>query len=296
MRVLRVVPVATLAALALSAVGCAGESGDGSGSAAPKTEQVRAEIGSFSAANFERGRSTTIDNPWWTLKPGTQFTWTGHTDEDGEKLAHRIVFTVTDLVKTIQGVDVLVGWDRDFSGGELVETELIFLAQDRRGNVWHLGQYSEIYEGEEFVGATTWIVGHLKGAKAGILMLADPKAGSPAYSEGFAPPPYFWDDMGKVAKTGQKTCVPQGCHQGVMIIDEWERGIPDAFQTKWYARGVGLVRVGWRGDDASKEELVLNKIVTLSAAELAKARAEALKLEARANVYGTTQPSRRRAS
>jgi hypothetical protein len=254
---------------------------------------VRAEAGTFNAANFERGRSTTIDHAWWPLKPGTQFTWTGHTEEEGEKIPHRIVFTVTDLTKTVNGVDALIGWDRDFSDGKLVETELIFLAQDRQGNVWHLGQYSESFEDGELVGGQAWLVGHLEGAKAGIMMRADPRVGSPAYSEGFAPAPFFWDDWGKVAKTGQKTCVPQGCHEGVMIIDEYEPRVPNAFQTKWYARGVGLVRVGWRGEDASKEELVLNKIVRLKGAALAKARTEALKLETRANVYGSTPPAKR---
>ena len=66
------------------------------------------------------------------------------------------MFVITGLVKEIDGVRALVGWERDFSDGELVEAEVITLAQDRGGNVWHFGQYSEVYEEGEFGGGSAW--------------------------------------------------------------------------------------------------------------------------------------------
>ena len=36
--------------------------------------------------------------------------------------------------------------------GCLIEKELAFRAQDRAGNVWHLGEYTETWEGEDLVG------------------------------------------------------------------------------------------------------------------------------------------------
>lgn len=240
-------------------------------------------------------RSITIDNPWLPLRPGTRFSWRGSTEEDGKRVPHRIVFTVTDLTKVIDGVRTVVGWDRDFSRGKLVEAELIFLAQDRYGNVWHFGQYSETWEGRDFVGGQAWLVGHLRGARAGIMMLADPRLGTPAYSEGFAPAPFYWDDHARVWRVGRRTCVPAGCFRNVMITEEFEPTKPHAYQLKYYARGVGNIRTGWRGSrDVDHEVLGLEKVRRLSARELARARRAALRLETRARVYGQAPPAQRR--
>lgn len=234
--------------------------------------------------------STSIDNEWFPLKPGTRWVWTGATQEEEARVSHSIVFTITDLTKVIDGVRTVVGWDRDYSNGVLVETELIFLAQDKEGNIWHLGQYSETFEDGDFVGGSAWLAG-LEGAKAGIWVKAKPRVGAPAYSMGFAPPPYNWDDFARTYKMGQKTCVPAGCFEDVLVTDEFEPPKPGAYQLKYYARGVGNIRTGWRGEDADKEVLELVRVVHLGPAALAKARAEALKLERRANTYGRTPPA-----
>ncbi len=262
--------------------------------AASKTSSKQVSADDFDPSLFDE-TSTTIDNEWWPLEPGTQFTWRGWTQEEEERVPHRIVFTVTDLTKEINGVRTVVGWDRDFSGGQLVESELIFLAQDKQGNVWHFGQYAETWEGRELVGGQVWLVGHLEGAKAGILMKAEPRLGTPAYSQGFAPAPFYWDDYGKASKMGARTCVPAGCFEDVLVIDEFEPTKPGAFQVKYYARGVGNVRTGWRGRDADREVLVLEKVVRLGADALARSRARALELETRASVYGQTPPAEPRA-
>ena len=79
---------------------------------------------------------------------------------------------------------------------------------------------------------------------------------------------------------GQKTCVPAGCFEDVLVTRRIRAGKPGAHQLKYYARGVGNVRTGWRGEDADKE-VILTKVVHLSQSALAEARSEALKLEAR---------------
>lgn len=243
----------------------------------------------FDLSLFDDG-STTIDNEWFPLKPGTRWVWKGATQEGKERIPHSIVFTITDLTKVVNGVRTVVGWDRDYSDGELVEMELIFLAQDMEGNIWHLGQYSETFEEGEFVGGSAWLAG-LEGAKAGIWVKAKPRLGKPAYSMGFAPAPYSWDDFAKTFKMGQKTCVPAGCFEDVLVTDEFEPGKPGAHQLKYYASGVGNIRTGWRGEDADKEVLVLVRVADLSPADLAKARTEALRLESRAYTYGRTPPA-----
>ncbi len=248
----------------------------------------------FDPANFGPD-SADIDNPYLPFEPGTQFLYRGSSIDEDERIPHQVVFTVTDLTKVIAGVRTLVGWDRDFSDGELQEAELIFFAQDLDGNVWHLGQYPEAYDEGQFDGAAPWLVGYLEGAKAGIAMHAEPQAGSPAYPQGYAPPPYFWEDFARVSETGQRTCVPVGCYTDVLVTEEFEPSKPGAFQLKFYAPGVGYVRVGWRGpNEEEREVLVLTRIRHLDADAMAEVRAEAFAMEARASVYGLTQPAEQR--
>jgi hypothetical protein len=217
-------------------------------------------------------------------------------DEEGDEEARSVVFTVTDLTKVIGGVRAVVCSERDIVDGELEETEILFAAQDNDGAVWLLGEYPEEYDGDEFVAAPCWIHG-IQGAKAGILMLADPKVGSPSYSQGWAPAVEF-KDRGVVSQTGQKTTVPVGSFEDVLVIEEYSEEEPGAFQLKYFARGVGGVRVGWRGAVTDKETLELVQIEELSGDELAQASDAALKLEQHAyeiskDVYGHTELSKR---
>jgi hypothetical protein len=253
-----------------------------------RSTSSRTPAAAFDPADFDR--STTVDNEWMPYKPGTQFVYTGKSN-DGEK---RLVFTVTDLVKVVGGVPSVVIWDRDYTDGELVEAELAFFAQDKDGNVWHTGEYPEDYEGGKIVDSPAWLAG-VKGSTAGIEMKASPKAGTPAYSQGFAPPPVSWNDHAQVYKLGQKTCAPVRCYTNVLTTREFNPGETGS-QLKYFARGVGNIRVGWLGRDPDKEVLALTKLVHLSGSALAQARAAALKLDRRAyttrpGVYGKTPPA-----
>jgi hypothetical protein len=125
-------------------------------------------------------------------------------------------------------------------------------------------------------------------------MLANPKVGSPDYAQGFAPPPVEFIDRARVYKKGQKTCVPVECYKDVLVIEEFEKGVPGVFHLKYYAPKVGLVKVGWRGaNEEEKETLALVKRQQLSSKAMAKARKTALNLDNRAykrsaDVYGNT--------
>jgi len=250
----------------------------------------------FDASGFER--STLIENAWMPLKPGTRFVYEGTTiEDDGTAVPHRIVIHVTDLTKLIGGVQAVVTWDLDYSDGELVEAELAFFAQDKTGAVWRMGEYPEEYEDGKFVAASPWIHG-LEEARAGIEMPAEPKLGTPSYAQGWGPA-VGWTDRGQVDQMGQKTCVPVGCYEDVLVIAETSAQEADAQQLKYYARGVGNVRVGWRGaGDKTKETLALAKVERLDATALAEARAKALELEKSAYqrskaVYAHTPPAER---
>ncbi|MGH3342736.1 MAG: hypothetical protein ACRDPK_07620 [Carbonactinosporaceae bacterium] len=298
-----VASAATATMLVLAAAGCGGNDAEvGKDNPRPKAQadpgtHGREEIsaGDFDPATFDD--STTVDNRWFPLTPGTQFAYEGASSEDGKRLAHRVVFTVTDLTKVIDGVRAVVAWDRDYTEGELVETEIAMFAEDNDGNVWHLGQYPEEYEDGEFDAAPAWIHG-LKGAHAGIAMKAQPELGSPDYAQGYAPPPINWIDRARVYKKGARTCVPQDCYDNVLVTEEFEVDKPDAFQLKYYAPGVGNVRVGWRGSkEEDKEVLELVRLTQLGPRQMADVRAAVLRLEDRAyriseDVYARTPPAR----
>jgi hypothetical protein len=254
--------------------------------AEPQTED-------FSAAEFDR--PTVIDNEWMPLKPGTCWTWEGSTvDEEGVTEPHTVVFTVTDLSKEIDGVRTIVCWDRDFADGELEEQEIVFFAQDNDRNVWHLGQYPEEYEDGEFAAAPTWIHA-VNDGKAGIMMKAVPILGSPSYSQGLSLSTN-WTDRAEVFQMGEKTTVPFGTFDDVLVMQEWDQEEPDSRQLKFYARGIGNVRVGWRAEkDTDQEVLELVKFEQLDEKELADVRKEVLKLEEHAyevskDVYAKTKP------
>ncbi|HET7476243.1 MAG TPA: hypothetical protein VFJ97_09525 [Dermatophilaceae bacterium] len=236
---------------------------------------------------------TSVTNTWLPLKPGTQLVYEGKTIEDGETSRHRTVFTVTDLTKLVAGVRTVVVWDRDFADDQLQESELAFFAQADDGNVWHFGQYPEGYEDGKLVETPAWIHG-VKGAQAGLTMKAHPQLGARSYSQGWGPE-VGWSDRATAVKTGQRTCVRAGCYTNVLVIDEFSLDEPGAHQLKYYAPGVGNVRVGWAGNDRTKETLQLVSVVHLSAAARSKVRQEALRLERNAyqrskDVYGTTEP------
>ena len=198
-----------------------------------------------------------IDNPLFPLRPGTQFIYDGTvTDAEGTH-AHRIIFTVTDLVKRVDGVDSRVIWDQDINDGELSEAELSFFAQDRNSNVLTMGEYPEEYENGRFAGApSAWISGRAK-AQAGILVPGHPRLGM-RFVQGRAPVVNFFD-VGVVRRLHARACAASRCYPDTTLIEESAPGAPEeGSQLKFYAAGVGLVRIGAVGG-AAREVMTLTR-------------------------------------
>jgi hypothetical protein len=285
----------TVLALTLGACGSLDDQGGGNAAATQTTTAVKVAV----EGDFDPGRFSdpvTIDNQWFPLKPGTQLTWEGSAVDGKDKIARKVVFAVTDLTKTINGLRTVVGFDRDYNDGELVEPELVFFAQDDDGNVWTLGQYPEEYEDGKLVATPAWLAGS-EGAKAGLVMRTAPTTGTADYSQGLGPKVEY-ADRAKVRMVNERTCVPTGCYEDVLVTEEWDTADPKARQLKYYASGVGNVRVGWAGRDEEKEVLELTRIAQLGPTALAEVRRDVLKLEQRAyklskDLYGRTPPAER---
>ena len=246
----------------------------------------------FDARHFSNGAR--IDNVWMPLQPGRRWITEGVTIEGGERIPHKISFTVTSLTKMIAGVRTAVVWIEDISDGVVVEKEIAFYAQDDDGTVWYLGEHPEEYEDGEFVKAPTWIHG-IEDARAGVKMLADPNLHTQSLFQGWAPA-VEWSDYGRLDESQPEDCIKAGCYKDVVRFAESSLGEEGIFQLKSYARGIGEIRVGWRGEAESREELELKAAAKLSSSALARYDQLARDLEAHAyvispKVYGQTERS-----
>lgn len=226
-------------------------------------------------------------NPWLPLTPGYQSVRLGTLNRGSRQLEHRRVYTVTNATKEIAGVRAVLVLDQDFDAGEIAEQAIDYLAQDRHGNVWYLGSYTEGYQGGRFVSAhDAWLAG-VRGAEAGVLMLADPQQGA-RYIQARVPGEGAAD--AEVAEVGVSRCVPFDCFDNVLAVLE------DGSEFKYYAHGVGaiLTEPNYRGGEQETETLV--NLTELSAEGLAELSAEALRLDEHARstaprVFGDSAPA-----
>ena len=256
----------------------------------PAAAPICPPAAAFDRANFPQ--PTRIDNRFLPMVPGQRRVYEGQTSEG----SHRVVFTVTDLVKVVNGVMTRVVHDVDIQEGQVVEAELAFFAQDAQGRVWNLGEYPEEFEDGQFVGApSTWLAGR-QNAQAGVHMLARPEA--PAnrnreYLQGRAPAIDFLD-CARVVAVGGQVRVPAGSFTGVLTVHERSPlESATAIQTKEHAPNVGIVRIGAIADPEG-ETLSLTRFVQLSPVERSLADVEAVRLDnhgRRTNpLYRTTLP------
>ncbi len=245
----------------------------------------------FAAATFTN--PTVIDNPWFPFAPGTHLVLTGTTVDDGETLAHRLEYIVTNLTKEILGVTTVVAWIEDYSDDELVEAEMAFYAQADDGTVWFFGEYPEEYEDEEFITAPAWIAG-VEGARPGITMYADPQPGLPHYFQGWGPG-VDWSDYARIDSLGDEVCIELDCYSDTLTVAESSLGEAGIFQLKSYAKGVGTIKVDFQGADLTQEQLELTGLSTITDVQMERYIAAAMAMEAHAyaispTVYGTTPP------
>ena len=250
-------------------------------SAATSSQEL---CGPGSAIKFDRDdypSSPRIDNKWFPLTPGMQYTTTGTVKDAEGTSAHKVVHTVTGLTKVIDGVKTLVMWDRDYSDGVLTESELAFFAQSDKGDVWLFGEYPEEYENGKLIGAPSTFISGIDRARAGIAMQGEPHRNTPAYVQAYAPKVDFLD-CGDVLYKHLRVCVPTCCYDDVMVIDEFNPLEPPSagHQRKYYSAGTGLIKVTAVGGD-SQESMDLVKIKKLSSSELESVNAQALALDRR---------------
>ena len=175
-----------------------------------------------------------IDNPFLPYPPGGRWVYESKSSEGDE----RIVVTVTDRTKVVDGVRATVVRDRVTTpDGELIEDTFDWFAQDVDGNVWYLGEDTTAYGDGSPSRAGSWEAG-VDGARAGVVMPADPQVGdayAQEYLEGEA------EDEGEVLALDAKATVPFGRYTGLVKTADTTPLEPNVVEHKYYARGVGLV-------------------------------------------------------
>ena len=90
----------TLALVVLVVVTCLALSSGGA--LAQKGKAAEDTLEAFDRNNFDN--SANVDNKWFPLQPGTQLVYKGFTQEDEKRVPARVVQTVTDLTKVVNGV------------------------------------------------------------------------------------------------------------------------------------------------------------------------------------------------
>lgn len=259
---------------------------------AADTSVAQAVTTTFDPANF--GDPARGSNPYLPITPGTQSVRVGTTEVGGRAVPHEVTTTITDVYRVIDGVKTVLMLDHEVDGGQVTQESLDYVAEDKDGNVWLLGGYTEQYEGGRFVSALdSWMQG-VNGAKAGILVQADPKVSSPVYA--VAQPDQEEGDVAEVIKTGTKHCVPFDCYSDVLVVREGKASAPDN-EFKYYARGVGQIDNVPRGDSVHKDVEQLENLTRLDAQGLDEFSKEALAVDHHAatqvpNVFDNGSASR----
>jgi hypothetical protein len=176
--------------------------------------------------------TTRIDNPWFPVIPGTTYVYTGL---EGGAPARDVVSVGRELV-TIAGVRCRVVHDRLYRRGKLAERTEDWYAQDRPGNVWYFGEATAELDARGHVTSTegSWTAG-VKGAKAGIIMLARPVVGRSYRQEFFEGQA---EDFARVIGIFERVT---GGGAETVLTEEWTPLEPGVLDHKLYARGIGNV-------------------------------------------------------
>ena len=177
-----------------------------------------------------------VDNPWFPLKPGTVLTYKGH----DEGIPARDVLRVTQRTKRIMGIRTTVILDRVYKRGRLAERTHDYYAQDRRGNVWYLGEDTATFKrnGQVESREGSFRAGR-DGARGGIFMPAHPKPGDGGWQEYYVG---HAQDRFRILSKHIHVRTPAVSSRHAMLIRETTPLEPGVLDHKIYVRGIGTVR------------------------------------------------------
>ena len=178
--------------------------------------------------------ASTGRNPYFSLEPGDQLTF----EDDDE----RLVITVLNETKIVDGVETRVIEERETKGGKLVEVSRNFFAISKRTNsVFYFGEEVDIYKNGKVVNHEgAWFSGE-KGAKFGLMMPGQILLGGKFYQE-IAPKVAM--DRAEIVSQTETVKTPAGEFKNCLKIKETTPLEPGHDEFKRYAAGIGLIQDG----------------------------------------------------
>jgi len=201
-------------------------------------ELVRTEGGydpGINLANFSN--PTTITNPYRLFEPGKTYIYEAQTAEGLQRVEVKRLPTN----RVIMGINCVVVLDKVWLNNIVIEETCDWFAQDNTGNLWYMGEDVDNYNHDgtfkDHHGA--WEAG-VNGALPGIIMGANPQVGDHFQEE------YLWgeaEDEAEVEEVGLTVTVPYGTFTNCIKTYNFTRLDRDADEYKFYAPGVGYVKI-----------------------------------------------------
>ncbi len=179
--------------------------------------------------------TSTGRNPFFVLEPGYRLVLEGKDGEHDGKL----VVTVLEDTKVVDGVTTRVVEEREWSDGELEEVSRNFFALSKRTNdVFYFGEEVDIYEdGKVVKHEGAWLAGE-NGARFGLLMPGSPLLGA-RYCQEIAPKVAM--DRAEVLSVTATMSTPNGEFERCLQTRE-SSAIEKGSERKTYAPGIGLIQ------------------------------------------------------
>ena len=142
--------------------------------------------------------------------------------------------------------------------------------------MWLFGEYPEEYENGKLVGAPSTFISGIDKAQAGIAMQSQPATGTPPPTSRPTPPTWTSWTAATCSRRHQHVCVPTGCYNDVLVIDEFNpldppsAGPPAQVLLSRHRALIKVTAVG--GEDQEFMDLVKIKKLTDSRAGAASTR------------------------
>jgi hypothetical protein len=205
-----------------------------------------------------------IDNTFFPFQPGGGKVYLG--SEHGTKTEARDLYLTDTRRFKLNGATVQCHILQEvfYENGELVESSDNYFAQADDGTVYYFGEVVDIYENGVIVSHEgSWLVGGPTrssdppeagaATKPGLFMPANPELGDVFKQEDLFP---IVDETDEVVAVDADVTTPAGKFVGAITIQESSRLEPGT-ELKWYAPGVGVVKVRTQGETLRLESSTL---------------------------------------
>lgn len=180
----------------------------------------------------ERELADSGESTYFILQPGFQIVL--------ESNRARLVITVLDETKEINGIRTRVVEEREESNGELYEISRNFFAIDpETKDIFYFGEEVDFYENGEIVRHSGEWLAYEDGNKPGLIMPGTPEEGMKYFQE-IAPGAAM--DRAEVISVSETYETPAGEFEDCLVTEESTPLEPLVKEYKRYAPGIGMIQ------------------------------------------------------